>query len=406
MTLDIRDLYVNIPTEDIIHSTEFWFKLQSQDTIMLNQIKKLLKTVLQQNYFHYEDSYYKPMKGIAMGSPISSLASELILQYHENRIIKHWLETDQIKYYRRYVDDILLIYNNAKISPEQVTQAFNDYSNNLEFTATTEENRKISYLDLDIHRTQDGIQLGIYRKPTYTDTTIQYKSTHPLQHKLSAYRYLINRMNILPITNKEKEKEWSIIQNIGMNNGFPLKDIHRLRHNIETRSNTQKEKTTGAWVKFTFYNPLVYRVTNLFKTTSLNITYKPTNTIKRILQFKKEIDPFTEAGIYKIECNTCNKAYVGQSGREIKTRIKEHISYIRTNKPTSAFAQHILDRNHDYGNITDNVQILKRCQKGKLMNCWEALYIQKLKQEANLINEQVTQTSNPLYNIHPASTIS
>jgi hypothetical protein len=125
-----------------------------------------------------------------------------------------------------------------------------------------------------------------------------------------------------------------------------------------------------------------------------------------MLQPRREIDPFTEAGIYKIKCNTCNKAYRGQSGREIKTRFKEHISYIRTNKPTSAFAQHILDRNHDYGNITDNVQILKGCQIGKLMNCWEALYIKKLKQEANLINEQVTQTSNPPYNIHPASTIS
>jgi hypothetical protein len=125
-----------------------------------------------------------------------------------------------------------------------------------------------------------------------------------------------------------------------------------------------------------------------------------------MLQPKKEIDPFTEAGIYKIECNTCNKAYIGQSGREIKTRFKEHISYIRTNKPTSAFAQHILDRNHDYGNITDSVQILKRCQKRNLINCWEAFYIQKLRQESNLIKEQVTQVSNPLYNIHPASTIS
>jgi hypothetical protein len=192
-------------------------------------------------------------------------------------------------------------------------------------------------------------------------------------------------MNKLPITNKEKEKEWSIIQNIGRSNGFPLKDIHKLRHNIESRTYTQKEKVTGAWVKFTFYNPLVYRITNLFKTTSLNITYKPINTIKRILQPKKEKDPFTEAGIYKIECNTCSKAYIGQSGRKIKTRFKEHISYIRTNKPTSAFAQHILDRNHDYGSITDSVQILKRCQKGNLMNCWEAFYIQKLRQESNLI---------------------
>jgi hypothetical protein len=37
-----------------------------------------MKTVLQQNYFHSDGSFYKPNKGIAMGSPLSSIATELI----------------------------------------------------------------------------------------------------------------------------------------------------------------------------------------------------------------------------------------------------------------------------------------------------------------------------------------
>jgi hypothetical protein len=97
--------------------------------------------------------------------------------------------------------------------------------------------------------------------------------------------------------------------------------------------------------------------------------------------------------------------YVGQSGREIKTRYGEHISYIRNNKPLSAFAQHVLDHNHEYGRSTDTLQLLKHCPKGKIMNCWEAFFIQKLKQETNLIAEQITQATNPLYSISQTVTL-
>jgi hypothetical protein len=42
------------------------------------------------------------------------------------------------------------------------------------------------------------------------------------------------------------------------------------------------------------------------------------------------------------ETNTCNNAYIGQSGRSITVRPKEHVRYVRTNNPASAYALHIL----------------------------------------------------------------
>jgi hypothetical protein len=99
--------------------------------------------------------------------------------------------------------------------------------------------------------------------------------------------------------------------------------------------------------------------------------------------------------------------YVGQSGREIGTRYKEHIRYICNNNPASAYSQHILNHNHEFGPATDPLQLLKRCSKGKVMNCWETLFIQKLNQKPGLITEQNTQESNPLYTVSciPASAI-
>jgi hypothetical protein len=79
---------------------------------------------------------------------------------------------------------------------------------------------------------------------------------------------------------------------------------------------------------------------------------------------------------------------VGQSGRAINMRFKEHIRYIRTNNPKSAYATHILDNRHEYGTEENTLQLLQACQKGTHMDCWEALYIQALHQRRVLITEQ------------------
>jgi hypothetical protein len=46
---------------------------------------------MEQNYFQYNDQYFKPEKGIAMGSPISGTTAEIYLQSIENEYIKNGL---------------------------------------------------------------------------------------------------------------------------------------------------------------------------------------------------------------------------------------------------------------------------------------------------------------------------
>jgi len=60
------------------------------------------------------------------------------------------------------------------------------------------------------------------------------------------------------------------------------------------------------------------------------------------------------------------KAYVGQSGRSINIRHKEHIRDIRTNNPQSAYAMHVLQNRHEYGTIENTLQLLKTCRKSTL----------------------------------------
>ena len=103
--------------------------------------------------------------------------------------------------------------------------------------------------------------------------------------------------------------------------------------------------------------------------------------------------------IYKIKRNTCSKNYVVQSGRPTTIRHREHIRYIKTNNPASAYATHILNNRHEYGTANDTLKLIQPCRKSKKMNHWENMYIQIYCQQNLLITEQQVNEPNPLYEL-------
>jgi hypothetical protein len=61
-----------------------------------------------------------------------------------------------------------------------------------------------NYLDITIENTNNTFTFSIYRKPTTTDLIIHNDSCHPTEHKHSAIRCMINRMNTYPISTERK----------------------------------------------------------------------------------------------------------------------------------------------------------------------------------------------------------
>jgi len=135
----------------------------------------------------------------------------------------------------------------------------------------------------------------------------------------------------------------------------------------------QDDSDNKKWVTFTYLSPTIIRITDLFKHSNLKIAYRPTNSIQQQLTGKTSNK--NPSGVHKLQCNTCDNVYIVQSGRSVKVRHKEHIRYIRTNNPLSAFAVHILQKRHEYRTMENTLQILKAYSKGKRMNCWEILYM-------------------------------
>jgi hypothetical protein len=93
----------------------------------------------------------------------------------------------------------------------------------------------------------------------------------------------------------------------------------------------------------------------------------------------------------------CNRAYVGQSGRPITIRHKEHMRYIKTNNLASAYTTHIINNRHKYGTANDTLKLIQPCRKSTKMNQWKSMYLQIYHQQNQLMMEQHVNEINPLY---------
>jgi hypothetical protein len=108
-------------------------------------------------------------------------------------------------------------------------------------------------------------------------------------------------------------------------------------------------------------------------------------------------DKFTQSGIYKLTCPDCNKAYIGQTGRDFYTRYNEHKRAFKYNTQHSKFAQHLTENRHAFGNIVNTMEVLQFQKKGVYLNTIEKFYIHKETVTNNHLNEEYTDTSNQIF---------
>jgi hypothetical protein len=70
----------------------------------------------------------------------------------------------------------------------------------IKYNLEVEHEGSINFPDLKIHSHSDEISIGVYRKPTFTDEIIPAQSNQIMQHKISGFKYMLDRANKLPMS--------------------------------------------------------------------------------------------------------------------------------------------------------------------------------------------------------------
>jgi hypothetical protein len=125
-----------------------------------------------------------------------------------------------------------------------------------------------------------------------------------MEHKLAAFRFMINRLNNLPLTPETRQQEESVIRHVATSNVYPVKLI-QLKQNIAIKDDhiTQNNQQTQKWVTFKFHSPLIGKITNIFKNTNIRIAFQATDTLWQTLNVKKSTNIHSNGGVYSLKCS-------------------------------------------------------------------------------------------------------
>ena len=80
--------------------------------------------------------------------------------------------TKNIISYSRYVDDTFIIFNGTARQLENLRSYLNEVNPDIQFTLEIKKENKLNFLDLTIHKVNNGFEFNIYRKPTTSDLMI------------------------------------------------------------------------------------------------------------------------------------------------------------------------------------------------------------------------------------------
>ena len=92
---------------------------KSSETVLglkKQQVLEMLSFLLSMLFILFDQKYYSRIDGVAMGSPLGPTLAVIFLCYHETTWLKNCTKSFKPLYYKRYVNDILLLFE----KPDQV----------------------------------------------------------------------------------------------------------------------------------------------------------------------------------------------------------------------------------------------------------------------------------------------
>lgn len=435
-SFDITSMYTNIPITETINIIKQ--QLQQQTDTPNSHIKEttnILKLITEQNYFTFDNQFYSQEDGLPMGSPVSGLLANIFLNHIENKIFDTIVKPKQYKiiYWHRYVDDIICLLDETPSRIQELHNDINSVHPKIKFTIETENDKKLNFLDLSIHRDKNQHKFSIYRKPTTTSTAIHKHSNNPITQKQAGFQYMLHRLHKTPLSDEQYKNEIQTIKQIATENGYDTNIIDKLNYKIKAKlkgtTNTQKQTdqkhntttqninplnthtsnthtqeqksniTTNKWHTLTYDNKATHRIGNILKKQGLKVAYRTDNSIQRKLKTTNtNTDKHNTSGIYQLTCQDCNSVYIGQTCRNFNTRYTEHRRALKSNSH-STFAEHLINMNHKPTDINTDLKILKYSKSlPQKLTIEENYHIQKaIIERKEIINEYTALCNGTIF---------
>jgi len=319
----------------------------------LFEFEKGIKLILHSTFFKFNNTFYRQIFGSPMGSPLSPIIANLVMQDLE-REAKNRIDF-QFPLFFRYVDDILIGAPEENI--HKILDVFNSLHERLNFTLELNDGNRINFLNLNITMEGNEFIFDLYHKPTFSGRYLNFYSKHPISQKRSVIYGLVDKIFLL--TNPEfHQKNLENTIKILLNNGYPIHFIfnninRRIKHLFNNKVNIGKTNNTNilTYCSIPFLNSYSKKLSQILSKFNIKTAFHCNNKLNKLINTgKDDLLPTQHMNsVYRIDCSGCNASYIGQTKRQLKTRIKEHKQDLFKKTGTfSVVSEHRMKYGHDF----------------------------------------------------------
>ena len=416
-TVDVNNLYGNIPTSEAIESTIKMLKTHSSKVdlfgLTIPDVKKLLEHCLGNNYLRFGKNFYKQTTGIAMGSRIAPPLAILFMDAVESLMLA--TDTHQPAIYLRYIDDIFGIWTHGSKSLDDYLQFMNSFHPSLTFSIERSDlspKNQIPFLDTLLTVQPSGAYITeLYIKPTAAPIILHFDSSHPMQTKRSIIHAQSLRAIRLGSDRAAQDRGLRKIEDIFFSNGYPSKLVRNIQNAIrfKNKDKNQTHKNSTTFISLPYIDEALTRKINAtVKRSDLNIriAWKSGPTLANKLT-RSALEPpacprgnrkscstcanglegrcHTKNVVYQIKCKICDGTYVGKTRRMVRSRFMEHLGDARNKRKGTDLGDHILQAHPDMQPQNDNFEIciLQTCKDEANLKITESIEIRNRKPALN-----------------------
>ncbi|XP_055714230.1 uncharacterized protein LOC129808475 [Phlebotomus papatasi] len=383
ISLDVVSLFTNVPIDLAIQEIGRRFgEIEQSTSLDCDELKKLVEFCLTTGYFVYKENTYKQVDGVAMGSPISPIVADVVMQ----RALETIMENNplRIAFVKKYVDDLLLAIHEEDV--HRVLEVFNSFHQKICFTLEREVSGAIPYLDMMLHRSQDGhISTTWYSKPISSQRMLNFHSLHPVSMILNVARNFVRRVRSL--TSAADVDPDEIAKRILRKNDFPGsitqsllapdRGPSRLTNRVPEEPNTLQRYHSLSYIR-----GISERIRSIIHKSSSEhkISFKPVaNNRKFYTKVKDQIPTELKSNVvYEIPCGGCSKKYIGTTSQLLKNRLRQHRRDCRPpirNDQATALCAHTANTGHIFK--FDEVRIIDEHNNRENRMFLEMLHIKR-----------------------------
>ena len=123
--------------------------------------------------------------------------------------------------------------------------------------------------------------------------------------------------------------------------------VRRNNHN-NTDSNTQTNSGPVTTATIPYIRGISETIARILQPYNICVAHKPITTLRQLLTNVKDKDkPEDRQGaVYKIKCCDCQASYIGETGRNLSTRLTEHKRATKNGDINNHIAEHHLKMKH------------------------------------------------------------